>query len=678
VVTATGDRTELGRIGALVRAAGERATPLEREVEILGRRLILLALGVCGVVGVVGILHGEPVGLMVETAISLAVAAIPEGLPAIVAVALATGMWRLARAGALVRRLPAVETLGATTVICVDKTGTMTQNRMAVTRLALAGRTIAVKVDDPGATAFVENGATVDSRADAHVIRLLTVGALVNDAGAEETGEGLRVHGDPTEVALLLAARAAGLEQGALKRRWPRLREVPFSPETRLMATFNATPEGGWAWLVKGAPATVLARSVARQVGVAVEPLAESDREQLLDENRRLAGEGLRVLALAHRSASDGADDRLDDLIFLGFVGIEDPVRPGVAEAITRCRQAGVDTVMLTGDQRVTAEAVGRRLGIEPHAIMSRASPEDKLTMIRELQGRGEVVAMTGDGVNDAPALVRADIGVAMGRRGTDVAREAADLVLTDDDFPTIVRAIEEGRIIYANLRKVIHFLFSCNLMEIIVIFAAIVAGLPAPLLPLQILWVNLVTDILPALALIRDPAERDVMRRPPRERSEALVTWRFGGRVLGEAAVLAAGVLGAFLCTVAWHGGGPRANTVAFLAVVLVHPLHAMHCRSAHATVWRLPSNRLLAVSLVALTLAQGAAVSWRPLTALLGTAPLSGADWLVSAVGVLLPVLALEALKTRQRVGARRDDGQGGHTSSMREALSPRERPE
>jgi P-type Ca2+ transporter type 2C len=244
--------------------------------------------------------------------------------------------------------------------------------------------------------------------------------------------------------------------------------------------------------------------------------------------------------------------------------------------------------------------------------------------------------------------------------------------VLTDDDFTTIVRAIEEGRIIYANLRKVIHFLFSCNLMEIVVIFAAIVAGIPAPLLPLQILWVNLVTDILPAVALIRDPAERDVMRRPPRERSEALVTWRFGGRALGESALLAAGVLGVYLYAVACYGSGSRASTVAFLTVVLVQPLQAMHCRSPHVTVWRLPSNRLLAVSLVALSLIQWAAVSWRPLAALLGTVPLSGGDWLVSAVGILCPVLVLEILKTRQRARAPRDGGQSGHMASVREALS------
>jgi len=648
IVTATGAGTELGRIGQLVSEVGERATPLERQIEALGRRLMGLAVAICGVVGAVGILQGEPIGLMLETAVSLAVAAIPEGLPAVTAVALAAGLWRLARAGALVRRLPAVETLGATTLICADKTGTMTENRMTVTCVHLGGRVLTVTGGgDSAAGAFLETGHPREPLADPALAHLLTIGALVNDASAETRPDGVTVHGDPTEGALLVLALKAGLDPRRLGRQWPRRREVPFDPATRLMATFHESPAGGRLLAVKGAPGVILERAAHRQAGASAVPLDDRERTGLLEANRALAGQGLRVLAIAWRPGDWDPDQRIEGLTFLGFVGLEDPIRPGVREAIAHCREAGIRTVMLTGDQRNTAEAVGRELGLPPDAVRSRVSPEGKFELVAELQAAGEVVAMTGDGVNDAPALARADIGVAMGRSGTDVAREAADLVLTDDNFATIVRAVEEGRVIYANLRKVIRFLFSCNLSEILTIFVAMLLGLPAPLLPLQILWVNLVTDILPAMALIRDPAEPDVMQRPPRDPRVPLVTWRLGGRLLVEGALLAAGVLSAYLWAVWSDGPGPRANTIAFVALVLIHPFQALACRSETVGWWRLPPNPLAWAALVVLTGVQWLTVSWSPLAALLRTAPLSAADWLVLTVAVLWPVGLLEAAK-------------------------------
>jgi Ca2+-transporting ATPase len=653
VVTATGLATELGRIGQLVALAGERATPLERQVEGLGRRLIGFALGTCGVVGLAGILHGQPVGLMLETAITLAIAAIPEGLPAVTTVALAAGLWRLARSGALVRRLPAVETLGSTTVICADKTGTMTENRMTVSHLSMAGRTITL-VPRPRAPGreFVEAGATLDPLADPLLARVLTVGALVNDATMRHDPQGVVFEGDPTETALLAAAVDAGLDPAALASRWPRRKEIPFDPSVRLMATFHETEEGRVLY-VKGGPAAVLEASTHHETRTGRRPLTEETRNALLERNRTLAGNGLRVLAMAWRPEGwlEGPD--IEGLTFLGLVGIEDPVRPRVREAIARCAAAGIRTIMLTGDQRTTAEAVGRQLGLAPESIRSRVSPQDKLELITALQAAGEIVAMTGDGVNDAPALARADIGVAMGRQGTDIAREAADIVLTDDNFATIGRAVQEGRVIYANLRKVVHFLFTCNLSEILAIFAAIVMGFPSPLLPLQILWVNLVTDILPAMALIRDPAEPDVMRRPPRDPRDALVTWRFGRRMLAEGALLSAGVVGAYLWTVRQAGPGPRATTVAFVALVLLHPFQAIHCRSDRLGWWRLPPNWLAWTALVVLWGIQWLAVSWTPLARLLGTVSLSASDWGMLTLWVLSPVLVLEALKaTRARV--------------------------
>jgi Ca2+-transporting ATPase len=649
VAIATGLATEVGRIGQLVALAGERATPLERQVEELGRRLMGFALATCGLVGLAGILHGQPVGLMLETAITLAIAAIPEGLPAVTTVALAAGLWRLARAGALVRRLPAVETLGSTTVICSDKTGTMTENRMTVSRIHVDQDTIGVVPRQAGtAREFARDGEVLEPLADARLARLLTVAALVNDARATHGAHGLAFQGDPTETALLAVALDAGLELTSLSRRWPRRREIPFDPAARLMATYHEG-EDGRMLCVKGAPAAVLEASIRYDTRAGVVALTEEIRAGLLEANRALARNGLRVLAIAWRP-EEWEGPAIEGLTFLGFVGLEDPVRPGVREAIACCATAGIRTIMLTGDQRSTAEAIGRHLGLTPESIRSRVSPQDKLDLVMALQAEGEIVAMTGDGVNDAPALARADIGVAMGRDGTDIAREAADIVLTDDNFATITRAVQEGRVIYANLRKVIHFLFTCNLSEILAIFVAILLGFPAPLLPLQILWVNLVTDILPAMALIRDPAEPDVMRRPPRDRRDALVTWRLGRRMLAESALLSAGVLGAYLWAVWEDGPGARATTIAFVALVLIHPFQAMNCRSERVGWWRLPPNGLSWTALAVLWGIQWAAVSWTPLARLLGTVSLSAVDWGVVTLSILWPVLLLEMLKATQ----------------------------
>ena len=650
VVTATGLGTELGRIGQLVALGGERATPLERQVETLGRRLLGLVLATCGIVALTGILHGEPLGLMLETAISLAVAAIPEGLPGVTTVALAMGLWRLAHAGALVRRLPAVETLGSTTVICSDKTGTMTENQMTVVRLAVGSRDVHVQGGSRDASGtFSEHGVPVVAAADPHLALLLTAGSLVNDASVVPAPDGLHLTGDPTEAALLVAAMKGGLDPEAVRRQWPRRREVPFDPARRLMATFHDVPGGGHAVFVKGGPAAVVALCRDRQTPTGRAALGPSEAEDILGHNQALAGDGLRVLAVAWRSVDDLDAAGLDGLTFVGLVAFADPVRPGVREAIAACRHAGIRTVMLTGDQQATAEAIGRELGLGADAIRSRMSPDQKLALVEELEARGEVVAMTGDGVNDAPALARADIGIAMGRRGTDVAREAADLVLTDDNFATIIKAVAEGRVIYANLRKIIRFLFSCNVSEILAIFAAILLGFPSPLLPLQILWVNLVTDILPALALVRDPPEPDVMHRPPRDPDEALVTWRFGIRTLAEGAVLAAGVLAAYFWVVGVAGPGPRATTIAFTALVLIHPLQAIRCRSERLPFWRLPPNGLSWLALMALVAVQWLAVAPGPVARLLGTAPLGGDDWLVLVLGVLVPVALLELVKAR-----------------------------
>jgi Ca2+-transporting ATPase len=673
LVTATGSATELGRIGRLVASAGSRATPLEGQVESLGRRLIVLAVGICAVVGMAGILHGEPVGLMLETAISLAVAAVPEGLPAVVSLALAAGLWRLARRGALVRRLAAVETLGSATVICADKTGTMTENQMTVTAVRFGGRRITVSGGgrSTAGTFADEAGRIVTPLGDPHLTLLLTAAALCNDASLRAAPDGLHLLGDPTESALLVAAGKAGLDPVDLARAWPRHREIPFDPATRMMATLHVMPGAGPVLLAKGAPSVIVERVTRYHTAAGPVALTDEDRVRLLEENRDLARQGFRVLAFAWRPVPSIEDATVEELTFLGLVGFVDPVRSGVADAIAACREAGIRTIMLTGDQELTALTVGRQLGLEPEAIRSRVSPEGKLELVAELQARGEIVAMTGDGVNDAPALVRADIGVAMGRRGTDVARESADLVLLDDNFATIVEAVREGRVIYANLRKVIRFLFSCNLSEILTIFVAILLGYPTPLLPLQILWVNLVTDILPATALIRDPADDEVMWRAPRDPAEALVTWRSGARILAEGALLAAGVLSIYLWTVWRDGPGASASTMAFMALVLIHPFQAMNCRSERLNWWQLRPNPWIPLSLVTLFALQWLTITWGPLARLLGTKPLTGADWLVLALGVLWPVALLEAVKawgrfTTMRLGDPTAAAQAGPPST------------
>jgi Ca2+-transporting ATPase len=573
-------------------------------------------------------------------------------LPAVTSLALAAGLWRLARRGALVRRLPAVETLGSATVICADKTGTMTENRMTVRQVRL-DRGV-VEVEGAGGSPvgrFTAGGRELDPRADAPLLWLLSVGALVNDASATASDGALRLIGDPTETALLVAALKGGVDLRVLARDWPRVGEIPFDSARRMMASFHRTPDGGRAVLVKGAPAVVLDLCTTASAAAGPRPIDGAERKALDGANAEMGAEGLRVLGLAWRRLDAGTPERIDQLTFLGLVGLVDPERAGVREAIAACRLAGIGTIMLTGDQQATAAAVGRRLGLAEEAVRSRMTPEGKLALVAELQAAGHVVAMTGDGVNDAPALARADIGVAMGRHGTDVAREAADLVLTDDDFRTIVSAVEEGRVIHANLQKVVHFLFSCNVSEILTIFAAILAGLPSPLSPLQILWINLVTDILPAVALVRDPADPDVMRRPPRRRVSALMTWRFGGLTVLQGVVLAAGVLSAHWVVVWRDGPGAHASTVAFAALMLVHPLQAMQCRSRRLPWWRLTPNPLNWGALVSLIGLLWLAVSLAPLAGLLGTVPLSAGDAFLVGAAALWPVMLLEAQKAWRR---------------------------
>ncbi len=622
IVTATAEATELGKIGRLLRAVEAEPTPLERKLARLGQQLVTIVLGIGAVVVAAGWLRGLPLWEMIEVGISLAVAAVPEGLPAVTTLILALGVLRMARRHAVVRKLPAVETLGSTTVICTDKTGTLTMNRLSVR--AIEGNREAV----------------------------LRIGVLCSDADVD----GARAVGDPTEVALVAAARDAGIDAAALRRAMPKVAEAPFDAATRKMITVHP----GYAAL-KGAPSTVLDACT----------LAPGERERLLARNEALAGEGLRILAFAEKS--DDVRDLEHGFTFAGFAALADPPRAGAAEAIAQARAAGVRVVMLTGDQVATARAIARELRIsgerEPEVVhasalhdadaahlrslvdsadaFARVTPEEKLRIVAALRDAGEVVAVTGDGVNDAPALRRADIGVAMGGIGTDVARDTADLVLTDDNLGTIVAAIEEGRTIFANIGKFVHLMFSHNLAEVITVFVAVFGGMPLPLLPLQILWMNVVTDTFPAFAVaLEPPSQRRMQERPVGARS--LLTRPFLTLIAWQGAMLAAIALAAFAWALQRYGGDAHARTIALSALVAVQLGHTFNCRSRTASAFEgITRNPHLWGAVAAVIALQSAALTFPPLKRILDTTGIGRADAAVLVACGVLPIVIVEIQK-------------------------------
>jgi Ca2+-transporting ATPase len=621
IVTATADATELGKIGRLVRDVETVQTPLELSLASLGRTLVRVVLAIGAVVAVAGILRGDPLWEMIEVGISLAVAAVPEGLPAVTTLILSVGVLRMARRNAIVRKLPAVEALGSTTVICTDKTGTLTMNKLTVR--------------------------TIDAEDS---LELLRIGALCSDAVIDQ---GSPV-GDPTEVALVVAAMDAGIDVAALRQSHQTVSEVPFDPSRRHMITVHETPEGGTLVALKGAPAVVLDMC----------NLPEEQKAELLRRNEDLASRGLRVLAFAR--GSDGGE-LSSGYTFLGFAALADPPRPAAEDAIARAREAGIRVVMLTGDQVETARAIARELrlnGDEPPVIgrdvFARVTAEDKLRIVDELRNAGEVVAVTGDGVNDAPALRRADIGVAMGKAGTDAAKQTADLILTDDNLGTIVAAIEEGRTIYANIGKFVHLLFSHNIGEVLLVFIAIVAGLPLPLLPLQILWLNVATDIFPAFGLALEPSEPRRMRGRPRQ--DDILSRAFLIRVAWQGVMLAAIALAAYLWALRSYGAGPHARTIALCALVAVQLGHTFNCRSRVVSVFVRPfSNMHVWAAVGTVLVLQAVAIGFTPLARLIGLTALSARDLIVIASCTFLPIAIVEMQKAFSRSAAARAGGGG-----------------
>ena len=687
IVTATGMRTEVGKIGRLIEEAGEQDTPLERKLSQLGRVLVGVVLGLAFVIVLAGWLRGHRFLYMLEIGISLAIAAVPEGLLAVATMTLALGMQRMAGMRVLVRRLPAVETLGATTVICTDKTGTLTRNEMTVRTLQLGERRVEVSGSGYVATGeFRVQDRLVDPGRDDHIVLALRIGALCNDARIDHADGRIVVLGDPTEAALIVAAAKAGLEPTALNRDQPRIGEVPFSSVAKRMVTVHRSAEGNAVAYVKGAPGVVLGASRNGFTAAGEKALSFEDRERIMTVNQELAGKALRVLALAYRILPDAYDDSelARDLTFVGLIGMIDPLRDEAVPAIATCRRAGIRTIMITGDQPVTAREIGRQLGLDGAAaaaapptvhgrdltalddlgwrrvaasasVFARVSPEHKLRIVEALQSQGEIVAMTGDGVNDAPALRKADIGVAMGIKGTEVAKEAADMVITDDNFATIVVAIEQGRMIYANIIRFIHYLFSCNVSEIVVVFAAIMIGWPLPLAPLQILWLNLVTDVFPAMALALEPSAQNAMGHSPRDPRQPLVNRRFAVLIGWQGLLIAGVTLTAFFVGLRWYGneaqGLQRVTTMGFMALALAQIFHAFNARSQRrSAIQGLFANGWLWAAVLACLVLQLAAVYWPFLNVVLRTVPLTLAELAVVVAAGLAPIVVVEIVKQLQ----------------------------
>jgi Ca2+-transporting ATPase len=678
VVVATGGATELGAIGRLVGETTYRKTPLELQLNVLGQQLVWVALLVAAATGILAWIHGGSLGLVLESAIALAVAAVPEGLPAVATIGLALAVHRMADRHALVRRLPVVEALGSVTVLCTDKTGTLTAGEMTVTTIRTVDHdydVIGVGYDPVGA--FAIDGQSIDVRDHADLELALETGVAAGRGDLVLTDDGWIPRGDPTEVALAVAAMKAGIDRVAVTGDDPEVGVVPFSSERQLMAIFHRYGDGRTRAYVKGAPHKVLDLCwSAFSLGIS-RPLDAAMRRSLKRANAEMAARGLRVLALAIGEVGHADERSLFGLTFVGLVGISDPPAPGVKAAIQEFNRAGIRTVMMTGDQRGTAEAIARdlALGADTRAlsgdevdalsdddldlllpdatVFSRVSPAAKLRLVAAYQRRGEVVAMIGDGVNDAAALKRADVGVTMGRRGTDVARDTATIVLTDDRFETIGAAIGEGRLVFENIRRFVFYLFSCNLAEIIVLLGTSAAGLRLPLAPIQVLWLNLVTDTVPALALALEPGRADLMLQPPRRPNDTIVSRSFMREIGVYALLIAAPVLAAIVWQTVAGVEYARAMTINFTALGLAQLLHLGNARDEGPVLsWRRAvANRAALGALVAGALSLLAVVHVPALARLLHLVPLSPREWAVVCGLALVPAVAGQALKVARR---------------------------
>ncbi|OGO05450.1 MAG: ATPase [Chloroflexi bacterium RBG_13_54_9] len=675
VVVSTGMATEFGKIASMLQEVGKEQTPLQINLDRVGKWLGGVALGITALVAALGVVRGHELLEMFIWGVSLAVAAVPEALPAVVTISLAIGVQRIARRHAIIRKLPAVETLGCTTVICSDKTGTLTQDEMTVRRLYVNGRVIEVSgVGYEPSGDFYVDGNPYGPHLDEHLQTLLQAATLCNDTRLTQTNEVWKITGDPTEGALVVVAAKAGLAKEELERRSPRVDEIPFSSETKRMTTVHVTPQGRHAY-AKGAPEVILGSCThVFQNGESV-ALDEKEREAILEMAGRMAGDALRVLAMAYKPLppdAQGTEGIEEEMVFLGLAGMIDPPRKESKHSIELCEKAGIESVMITGDHKVTAMAVARELGllkegialsgaeldqlndeefekiVEKVEVYARVSPAHKMRVVEALQRKGHITAMTGDGVNDAPALKKADIGIAMGITGTDVSKEAADMVLTDDNFASIVAAVEEGRGIFDNIKKYLMFLLSCNAGEITIMLIAGLVGLPLPVVAIQLLWINLTTDGFPALALAIDPADPDIMERPPRSPREGVFT----PGVLMSIAVIAVMMPATILPVFLWRARTVElieAQTVAFTMITMFEIFRVFSCRSERHSIFKLGffTNRWLVYAAIASVLMQMAVVYLPPLQSAFNTVALSPMDWALVLPLSLTGFVALELAK-------------------------------
>jgi len=680
VITASGMGTEFGRIATMLQEVKSQRTPLQVSLDQMGKWIAIGAIALCFVLAGIGVARGHQILEMFIWGVSLAVAAVPEALPAVVTVALAIGVQRMVKRNALVRKLPAVETLGCTTVVCSDKTGTLTQDQMTVRRVYTGGNRFDVDgtgYDPRGEFLFKER--PCNPRENIPLTTLLTIGSLCNDAQLVREEEEWDIKGDPTEGALVSLAAKAGLWQGELNTSFPRIAEQPFSSERKKMTTVHQTEEGLIAYS-KGAPEVIL-NSCSSILGTEkVSGLTASERQDIFDAAQSMAGDALRVLGLAYKQLSTIDEKVEEEMVFVGLVGMIDPPRDEVKDAIALCERAGIKTVMITGDHIMTAVAIAKELGllkdgrslsgaeldklgdeefnaiIDTVGVYARVSPAHKLRVVEALSQQGHVVAMTGDGVNDAPALKKADIGIAMGITGTDVSKEAADMVLTDDNFASIVAAVEEGRGVFSNIKKFLMYLLSCNIGEILLMAAAILfgplIGLPSGVLPLiaiQILWVNLATDGLPALALSVDPPDPDLMNSKPRRRSDSIFTRPVINFLAGAGIWTAMVSLLVFLWALNSGRSFIEAQCMCFITLILIQFFNALNCRSEKHSLFSIGifSNRWLLLSIAA-SLGMTIMLVYNPfLQEVFHTYALSAVDWGITLLSALSIFFVVEMRK-------------------------------